>query len=211
MTGLNPRPVRHDFNALQVLAPGHANLPWNATTDPQISEAQAHVRAATTGPSHHVRKDRLMTVSTSRARAYSFSTTVPAPYQQAIAQTKAALKEQGFGVLTEIDVQQTLKDKLDAEFRHYVILGACNPTLAHRALQADLGIGLLLPCNVVVYDNGDGSSSVEAIDPEAALGIVGHDPAVSEVAREASACLRRAVNALGSPEGKRGPAGGQAR
>lgn len=129
-------------------------------------------------------------------RTYAFGARLSAPYQQAVEQTTAALKEQGFGVLTTIDVQKTLKEKLGADFRSYVILGACNPPLAHRALQADLGVGLLLPCNVVVYDNGDGTSSVEAMDPEAALGIVGDDPVVAEVAREARARLRMAIDSL---------------
>src|SRR5207237_7784668 len=77
--------------------------------------------------------------------------------------------------------QRTLKEKINADFRPYVILGACNPPLAHRALSADLGIGLLSPCNVVVYDNGDGTSTVEAMDPQAALGLVGDNPAIAEV------------------------------
>jgi uncharacterized protein (DUF302 family) len=131
------------------------------------------------------------------ARAYGFGTTVAAPHAETIERTKAALKEQGFGVLTEIDVQATMKEKLGADFRPYAILGACNPPLAHRALSADLGVGLLLPCNVIVYDNGDGTSNVEALDPEAALGIVGGDPGLADVAREAKARLRAAVARLG--------------
>ena len=130
-------------------------------------------------------------------RAYGFGTTVAAPYDQAVERTRAALKEQGFGVLTEIDVRKTMKEKLNADFRPYVILGACNPPLAHRALQADLGIGLLLPCNVVVYDNGDGTSSVEAMDPEAALNLVGDNPTVREVASDARARLQKVMVSLG--------------
>ena len=129
-------------------------------------------------------------------RTYGFGTVVELSYEDAIERTRAALKEQGFGVLTEIDVKATMKAKLDAEFRPYVILGACNPPLAHRALSADLGIGLLLPCNVVVYDNLDGTSTVEAMDPQAALGLVGDNPAIVEVASEARARLRRALDAL---------------
>jgi uncharacterized protein (DUF302 family) len=129
-------------------------------------------------------------------RSYGFGTTIDFPYEQAVERTRAALQEQGFGVLTEIDVKQTMKAKLDVEFRPYVILGACNPPLAHRALSADLGIGLLLPCNVVVYDNGDGSSTVEVMDPEAALGLVGDNPDIAAVAREAGVRLRQVVDAL---------------
>lgn len=131
-------------------------------------------------------------------RSYGFGTRLDCPYGEAVDRAKAALKEQGFGVITEIDVQATLRQKLGAAFRPYVILGACNPSLAQRALQADLGVGLLLPCNVVVYDNDDGTSSVEALDPRAALGIVGDDPAIAAVAQEASARLRTALASLGA-------------
>jgi uncharacterized protein (DUF302 family) len=129
-------------------------------------------------------------------RTYGFGTVVNLSYDEAVERTRAALKDQGFGVLTEIDVKVTMKAKLDAEFRPYVILGACNPLLAHRALNADLGIGLLLPCNVVVYDNLDGTSTVEAMDPQAALGLVGDNPTIPEVASEARNRLRRALDAL---------------
>ena len=131
-------------------------------------------------------------------RTYGFGATVAMPYAATIERTKTALKQQGFGVLTEIDVKQTLKDKLGVEFRPYVILGACNPPLAHRALSAELGIGLLLPCNVVVYDNADGTSTVEAMDPEAALGLVGENPAMAEVAREAKGRLQLALESVGA-------------
>jgi uncharacterized protein (DUF302 family) len=138
-----------------------------------------------------------MTSSTKApVRAYGFGTIVHLPYDQAVERTRAALKEQGFGVLTEIDVKATMKAKLDADFRPYVILGACNPPLAHRALGADLGIGMLLPCNVVVYDNLDGTSAVEAMDPEAALSLVGDNPTIAEVAHEARARLRHALDSL---------------
>lgn len=145
-----------------------------------------------------------METQTTTQRPFGFGTTVAAPYDAAIAQTRAALKEQGFGVLTEIDVRATMKEKLNAEFRPYVILGACNPALAHQALQADLGIGLLLPCNVIVYDNGDGTSTVEALDPEAALGLVGDNAAIASVAREAKGRLRRALDSLGTGAPARG-------
>jgi uncharacterized protein (DUF302 family) len=138
-----------------------------------------------------------MTSSTqATVRTYGFGTVVNLSYDQAIERTRGALKEQGFGVLTEIDVKATMKAKLDADFRPYVILGACNPPLAHRALSADLGLGLLLPCNVVVYDNHDGTSTVEAMDPQAALGLVGDNPTLAEVAREAGTKLRKALDTL---------------
>ena len=129
-------------------------------------------------------------------RTYGFGATLALPYAQALERTRAALKDQGFGVLTEIDVKQSMKAKLDVDFRPYVILGACNPPLAHRALSADLGLGLLLPCNVVVYDNGDGTSTVELMDPEAALGLVGDAPVIADVAHEARTGLRQALDAL---------------
>ncbi len=127
--------------------------------------------------------------------AYGFGRKVDLPYEQAIEKVKAALKSEGFGVLTEIDVKKTMKEKLGVDFRPYVILGACNPPLAHRALSADLDIGLLLPCNVVVYQE-DGGSMVEAMDPEAALGIVPVE-ALKPVAAEAKQRLERALAQLG--------------
>ncbi len=96
---------------------------------------------------------------------YAIRTHLDIPYPEAIEKTTLALQEQGFGVLTEIDVQATLKKKLDADFRRYVILGACNPQLANRALNTELEIGLLLPCNVIVYEDGNGSV-VSIADPK---------------------------------------------
>jgi uncharacterized protein (DUF302 family) len=125
---------------------------------------------------------------------YGLKVTVNLPYEQAVEGATAALKTQGFGVLTTIDVQQTLKAKLDRDFRKYVILGACNPALADRALHAELEVGLLLPCNVIVYETGPASSVVSAMAPLAALGIVGDNPALVEVARDADARLRAALD-----------------
>jgi uncharacterized protein (DUF302 family) len=116
------------------------------------------------------------------------------PYEQAVERVTAALKKEGFGVLTEIDVQATLKKKLDADFRKYVILGACNPPLAHRALSTQLEIGLLLPCNVIVYEE-NGNSVVSIVDPISMLGVV-DDPDLQPVADEARARLERVAQAL---------------
>lgn len=130
--------------------------------------------------------------------AYGIRVTVQLPYGEAVQRTTEALKEQGFGVLTTIDVQQTLKEKLNRTFREYVILGACNPPLADRALHAELEIGLLLPCNVIVYREGPSSSVVAAMAPRAALGIVGGNPELSAIAFEADQRLRAALAAIES-------------
>ena len=121
--------------------------------------------------------------------------TLHLPYEQAVQHTTDALKAEGFGVLTQIDVKATLKEKLNADFRRYVILGACNPSLAHRALSANLNVGLLLPCNVTVYEEGDGSV-VTAVDPVETLGALKADPVASAVAGEARTRLQRAMASL---------------
>ena len=117
------------------------------------------------------------------------------PYEQAVQKTTDALKAEGFGVLSQIDMQATLKQKLDVDFRRYVILGACNPPLAHRALSANLDVGLLLPCNVTVYEEGDGSV-VTAVDPVEMLGVLKGDPVAHEVAVEARTRLQRVIASL---------------
>ena len=127
---------------------------------------------------------------------YGMRVHLDAPYEAAIERATAALKDEGFGVLTTIDVKATLKQKLDVDFRRYVILGACNPPLAHRALSSDLEIGLMLPCNVIVYETADGAFSVVAvIDPHAMFG-VSANPALAAVADDAAARLRRVLAAL---------------
>ena len=123
---------------------------------------------------------------------YGLRVLLNVPYQDAVDRATQALKAQGFCVLTSIDVQQTLQAKLGREFRKYVILGACNPPLASRALDAELEIGLLLPCNVIVYETGPSSSVVAAMDPMAALGIVRGNLELNQVAREADERLRQA-------------------
>jgi uncharacterized protein (DUF302 family) len=125
---------------------------------------------------------------------YALSIEMDLPYEQAIERVMAALKEQGFGVLTEIDVKKTLKEKLDVDFRKYVILGACNPPLAYEAFTNQLDIGLLLPCNVIVYEK-DSGSMVSMLDPLAMLGFV-KNPALDSVANEARRRLELAIEKL---------------
>lgn len=132
---------------------------------------------------------------------YGLRVVVPLDYNQALERTVEALKHEGFGVLTSIDVKQTLKQKLDKEFRRYTILGACNPVLASRALERELEIGLLLPCNVIVYETEPGRSVVAAMAPIPALGIVGAQPELQAVATEADERLRRALAALEQGQG----------
>lgn len=126
---------------------------------------------------------------------YGMRVDLSVPFEQALEQITASLQQEGFGVLTTIDVQQTLKKKLDRDFRKYVILGACNPPLADRALHAELEIGLLLPCNVVVYEREAGTSTVAAMAPLPAMGMIGN-PELESVAREADQRLRRALERL---------------
>jgi uncharacterized protein (DUF302 family) len=125
---------------------------------------------------------------------YGFGVKVALDYDAAVRRTTELLKEEGFGILTRIDVQQTLQEKLGVEFRRYVILGACNPSLAHRAFQAELNIGLLLPCNVAVYEDEEGSV-VTFMDPAAAMGFVGND-ALKPIAGEARVRLLRVQDRL---------------
>lgn len=123
---------------------------------------------------------------------YGYERTVSVPFEQAVERAREALKAEGFGVLCEIDIKQKLKEKLGVEFQNYVILGACNPQLAYRTLQEELNIGLLLPCNVVVYEK-DGSSTVAAIDAAKMLSVVGN-ARLESVATEVNDKLRRAVD-----------------
>ena len=125
-----------------------------------------------------------------------FTVELDAPYEAALEQVTAALKAQGFGVLTAIDVQATLKQKLNVERGKYAILGACNPPLAHRALEVAPEVGLLLPCNVIVYENAAGGSTVSIVDPLRMLQLAGSE-ALGAVAREAQDRLRLVAEALG--------------
>jgi len=125
---------------------------------------------------------------------YAMTVRTGVSFVEAGTRIREALKAQGFGVLTEIDVQSALRDKLGEQMEQYVILGACNPPLAHRALSADRSIGLLLPCNVVVRA-ADDSTIVEALDPRAIAAVAGQ-PELTEIAEEAAARLRAALDAL---------------
>lgn len=136
-------------------------------------------------------------------QAYGLSVSLNVDYEEAARRVRDELAREGFGVLTEIDVAATLRKKLDIDFRPYVILGACNPALAHRGLVAERDLGLLLPCNVVVYAADEpGHSVVAAMDPDVALALTGNEQ-VTEVAREAKARLERVLERLSS-----GAAGG---
>jgi uncharacterized protein (DUF302 family) len=123
-----------------------------------------------------------------------FQTTLKLPYEKALEKVTEALQAEGFGVLTSIDVKETMKKKLDVDFRKYTILGACNPPLAHRALGARLELGLLLPCNVIVYEE-DGATVVNIVDPLAMFSSV-DDPALEPVAAEARERLKRVSETL---------------
>ncbi len=129
---------------------------------------------------------------------YSLSTRLDLPYDEAVDRVRQALAAEGFGVLTEIDVKSTFKEKLDVDFRPYIILGACNPSLAHQALSAEADIGLLLPCNVIVYQADDPDESiVAAIDPVVQLGVTGNDE-VAPLAEEVKSRLVRVLEAISS-------------
>lgn len=127
--------------------------------------------------------------------AYTFTTTLDGPMDQAIERVTEALKQEGFGVLTEIDVKATLKKKIDVDFRPYRILGACNPKMAYEALQSEPDIGAMLPCNVVVQEAEDGRVKVSAIDPVKSMQAV-ENPALGETATQVREGLRRVIDSL---------------
>ena len=126
--------------------------------------------------------------------SYGYKKKVGLSYEQAVARTKEELQKEGFGVLTEIDVKATLKKKLDADFDNYLILGACNPPFAYRALQSELDIGLLLPCNVIVYQQ-EGSCYVSAIVPTVAMSMVQNEE-LGTIAVEVEQKLEKVINAV---------------
>jgi uncharacterized protein (DUF302 family) len=128
---------------------------------------------------------------------YGFSKTVDIPYAEAVEKTRAALKEEGFGVLSEIDIKEKLKEKLGVDFRRYLILGACNPPLAYKTLQEELGIGLLLPCNVIVYEADEMNKTViSAVDAKAMLSVVENNATLDQVANEVNERLGRVISSL---------------
>jgi uncharacterized protein (DUF302 family) len=127
--------------------------------------------------------------------AYYFSKTLPVGFDEAVQLTTEALKREGFGIITEIDVKKTLKDKIGADFRSYRILGACNPKLAHEALQLEDKIGTMLPCNVVVQDVGGGKTEVAAIDPVASMQAI-DNAQLREAAKRVQGLLKRAIEKL---------------
>ena len=125
--------------------------------------------------------------------SYSIGKKVELSYDEALEKVTVELKKEGFGVLTEIDVKKTLKEKLDVDVPRYKILGACNPPFAHKALEAEPEVGLLLPCNVIVYESEDGLTNVAAINAEAMLSIVGRDD-IQPIAEEVNERLKRVID-----------------
>ncbi len=126
---------------------------------------------------------------------YGYQRILKIGFNEVDEKVRTALQDQGFGVLTEIDVKSTLKTKLDVDFRPYKILGACNPKIAHQALSAEPGIGLLLPCNIVIWDNEDGTVTVSAIDAQKMLSVTGRDD-LEELSNRVNVLLRTAIDAI---------------
>ena len=127
--------------------------------------------------------------------AFGIRRTLDLGFDEALVRVPEALKAEGFGVLTEIDVQATLKKKLDVDFRRYRILGACNPPFAHRALQHSLDVGMLMPCNVIVYETDEGKTVVSAVDPMQTMAAQG-DPAMRPLAEQVQQKLQRVIDSL---------------
>ena len=126
---------------------------------------------------------------------YYFDKTLELSFEQAIERVTEELKKEGFGILTQIDVQETLKKKLDVDFRPYQILGACNPPFAYQALQAEDKIGTMLPCNVIVQEIGEGKTEVSAVDPVASMAAI-DNPSLREIAGQVRERLRQVIERL---------------
>jgi uncharacterized protein (DUF302 family) len=139
-------------------------------------------------------EEEKMSAEERQTSQYGFSRTLDVPFRDAVERAREALKVEGFGVLCEIDIQEKLKEKLDVEFRDYVILGACNPALAYRTLQEEISIGLLLPCNVIVYEQ-DGRAVVSAVDAARMLSVVGNAK-LTAAADEVNEKLHRVIDNL---------------
>jgi uncharacterized protein (DUF302 family) len=127
---------------------------------------------------------------------YGIRKTVDARFDETVTRTRELLQQEGFGVLTEIDMKAKLKEKIGADIQRYLILGACNPPLAYKAVQAEPEIGLLLPCNVIVYEDAAGKTVVSAMDPGVMVKVVGDNAVLQEVATDAKARLERAIAKL---------------
>ena len=127
--------------------------------------------------------------------AYYFAKTLDAPFEEAVRRTIDALKSEGFGIITEIDVKDTFQKKIGVDFRNYRILGACNPTLAHEALELEDKVGAMLPCNVVVQDTGGGRTEVAAIDPVASMQAI-ENPRLKQAAERVQAKLKKVIDSL---------------
>ena len=127
---------------------------------------------------------------------YGYRKVLNIGFEEARIKVEEELKKQGFGILTEIDVRETLKKKLDVDFREYVILGACNPPFAHRALESELEIGLLLPCNVILYEGDEGKTVVSAVDPVTAMGAVADNPSLEPLANQVRDKLHSVIDSL---------------
>jgi uncharacterized protein (DUF302 family) len=139
-----------------------------------------------------------MSAQQMQSSKYGFGKTVELPYEEAAEKVRVALQTEGFGVLCEIDIKEKLKEKLNVDFRNYVILGACNPRLAYKSLQQEIGIGLLLPCNVIVYETDEaGKSVVAAINAKTMLSVIGEkDVTLEAVANEVNQKLERVIAQL---------------
>lgn len=135
-----------------------------------------------------------MSAQQAERSSYGFSKTVDLPYAEAVERARTALQNEGFGVLCEIDIKEKLKEKLGVDFRNYIILGACNPPLAYETLQREINVGLLLPCNVIVYES-DGRTVVSAIDAAKMLSVVGN-PELEATAQQVSARLQRVIDVI---------------
>ena len=138
-----------------------------------------------------------MTTHCPSAAQSGLSKTIDVPYDLAVGKVREALKKEGFGVLSEIDIKEKLKEKIGVDFRRYIILGACNPPLAFKALQEEPELGLHLPCNVIVYEAEDTNKSVvSAVDAKAMLSLVGSNPKLTEVAEEVNERLLCVIKSL---------------